>query len=137
MARFVADASATMPWCFEDEATSWSDGLLERVIAGDVIVVPAHWSTEVSNALLMAERRSRIQPGRAELFRDQLDGLFIEMQPSALAEIAKTVLALGRKHRLTAYDAAYLELAMRLDVELATLDGELRLAALSEGVVLA
>jgi len=59
------------------------------------------------------------------------------MQPSALAEIAKTVLALSRKHRLTAYDAAYLELAMRLDVELATLDGELRLAALSEGVVLA
>jgi predicted nucleic acid-binding protein len=60
MAVFVVDASAALAWCFEDEASSWSDGLLERLRQGGQIVVPAHWPTEISNGLLVAERRKRI-----------------------------------------------------------------------------
>jgi hypothetical protein len=60
MAVFVADASATLAWCFEDETNNWTDGLLDRLQHGDRIVVPAHWPTEILNGLLVASRRKRI-----------------------------------------------------------------------------
>ena len=85
---------------------------------------------------MMAERRSRIAVGKAERFWDVLGRLRIEMQAPAAPFRAKEMLTLGRKHRLTVYDAAYLELALRMGVALATQDGELRDAALKEGVVL-
>jgi predicted nucleic acid-binding protein len=55
MAIFVVDASAALAWCFEDEASSWTDTLLERLGNGDRIIVPAHWPTEISNGLLVAQ----------------------------------------------------------------------------------
>jgi len=61
-AGFVADASATLPWCFEDEATAATEALLERLRAGEPAIEPAHWPTEVMNALIMAVRRGRIDP---------------------------------------------------------------------------
>ena len=60
MTTFVADASVTLAWCFEDKGTASTDGLLERLGAGDRITVLAHWPTEVSNGLLMGVRRKRI-----------------------------------------------------------------------------
>lgn len=60
MAIFVVDASAALAWCFEDEASSWTDGLLERLRQGDQVIVPAHWPAEVLNGLLVAARRKRI-----------------------------------------------------------------------------
>lgn len=60
MAIFVADASASLPWCFEDEATMWTDGLLERLKTGDRILVPAHWLLEMTNGMLVAVRRKRV-----------------------------------------------------------------------------
>jgi len=68
MAIFVVDASAALAWCFEDEASSWTDGLLERLRRGDRIVVPAHWPTEILNGLLVASRRKRIKPDQPALF---------------------------------------------------------------------
>lgn len=68
MAPFVVDASATLPWCFEDEATAWSESLLDLLSRGEQAYVPAHWLIEISNGLLTATRRQRIMPGRAELF---------------------------------------------------------------------
>ena len=65
MAIFVVDASAALAWCFEDEASSSADGLLERLRQGDQIVVPAHWPAEISNGLLVASRRKRIKAGQA------------------------------------------------------------------------
>ena|ERR1039458_2505867 len=59
MPGFVADASATLPWCFEEEATPATEALLERLRAGEPAVVPAHWPTEVMNGLIMAVRRGR------------------------------------------------------------------------------
>ena len=72
MAVLVVDASAALAWCFEDEASSFTDGLLDRLRHGDQIVVPAHWPTEISNGLLVALRKKRIKAGQPELFWDEL-----------------------------------------------------------------
>jgi predicted nucleic acid-binding protein len=136
MAIFVVDASAALAWCFEDEANSWTDGLLERLRRGDRIVVPAHWPTEILNGLLVAERRKRIKSGQAMLFWDELSRLPIETEPPLAASQAKTVLALAEKHTLTVYDAAYLELAQRRNLSLGTVDTDLRKAAQVEGIAL-
>jgi len=136
MQTFVVDASATLPWCFEDEATSWTEGLLDRLRDGDRIVVPAHWPTEVSNGLLMAVRRKRIQRGRPELFWDLLSVLPIAVELPLSAEQAKVILAMSERYELTVYDAVYLELAKRMALPLATLDSALIKAASLEGVLL-
>jgi predicted nucleic acid-binding protein len=135
MAIFVVDASAALAWCFEDEASSWTDGLLERLRRGDQIVVPAHWPTEISNGLLVALRRKRISAGQPALLWDEFARLPIETELALTASQAKTVLALGEKLGLTVYDAAYLELALRRQLPLGTLDADLRKAAQVEGVV--
>jgi len=134
MAIFVVDASAAPAWCFEDEASSWTDGLLHRLRQGDRIEVPAHWPAEISNGLLVALRRKRIKPGQPASFWDELARLPVEMEPPLTPSQAKTVLALSEKHGLTAYDAVYLELAQRHNLPLATLDADLRKAAQTEGL---
>jgi predicted nucleic acid-binding protein len=136
MAVFVIDASATLPWCLKDEESAWTIGLLRRLGTGDRILVPAHWPTEVSNGLLMATRRKRIPVGRSALFWDELAFLPIAVEAPLSPAQAKSVLVLCDRHGLTAYDAAYLELAMRIASPLATLDDALRRAAPSEGVSL-
>jgi predicted nucleic acid-binding protein len=136
MPTFVADASVALPWCFQDEATKWTDGLLDRLRGGDRIAVPAHWPTEISNGLLMALRRRRIQPGRPGLFWDDLAALPIDVEPPLTPNQAKSVLALCERHGLTVYDAAYLELAKRKGLAIATQDSDLIEAARLEGVSL-
>ena len=136
MAIFVVDASAALAWCFEDEASSWTDGLLERLRQGDRIVVPAHWPTEILNGLLVASRRKRIKADQPALFWEEVARLPIEIEPAITSSQAKTILALGEKHGLTVYDAAYLELAHRRQLPLGTLDGDLRKASQIEGVAL-
>lgn len=81
MAIFVVDASAALSWCFEDEANSWSDALLDRLRQGDQIVVPAHWPTEILNGLLVASRRKRIKADQRALLWEQILGLPIEVEP--------------------------------------------------------
>jgi predicted nucleic acid-binding protein len=136
MAIFVVDASAALAWCFEDEASSWTEGLLQRLRQGDGIVVPAHWPTEILNSLLVASRRKRIKPDQPALFWDELARLAFEIEPPLSASQGKAVLVLGEKHSLTVYDAAYLELAHRRQLPLGTLDTDLRRAAQAEGVAL-
>ena len=72
MTIFVADASVSLAWCFEDEASTLADKLLDRLRQGDRIVVPAHWPTEISNGLLVASRRKRIKADQPGLFWDEL-----------------------------------------------------------------
>ncbi len=136
MAVFVVDASTAMAWCFEDEASSWTDGLLERLRQGDRIAVPAHWPAEVLNGLLFASRRKRIKPDHPTLLSDELSRLPIETEPPFAASQAGTVLALSERYGLTVYDTAYLELAHRRQLPLGTLDTDLRKAAQAEGVLL-
>ena len=75
MPGFVADASATLPCCFEEEATPATEALLERLRAGELAIVPAHWSTEVMNGLLMAVRRGRLDFERVSRFARDLAAL--------------------------------------------------------------
>jgi predicted nucleic acid-binding protein len=136
MAGFVADASATLPWCFAEEATAATEALLDRVQRGEEVLVPAHWPTEVMNGLLMAVRRGRIDHARVARFARALAALPIRIQPPPAPAAWDPVIDVAFDYQLTVYDAAYLELARRTGLPLATLDGDLRKAAPAAGVAL-
>ncbi len=136
MGGFVIDASTTLSWCFADEATPWTEALLDRLQDGEEVFVPAHWPTEVMNGLVMAVRRSRIDLDRLARFASDLSSLPIRIEPPHAPAAWSAVLEVATKHRLTIYDAAYLELAQRTGLPLATLDADLRKAASAEGVAL-
>jgi predicted nucleic acid-binding protein len=129
----VIDASVALSWCFEDEASEATDQLL-RQLADMVTVVPAHWHLEVANVLALAERRRRITLADSAEFIDLLETLDIEHDDETSERAFGRVLDLARGENLTAYDAAYLELAMRLGIPLATKDGALQAAARRVGV---
>jgi len=131
----VIDASVTLPWCFEDEAKPGTDRLLFDLRAGGTAVVPAHWPLEVLNSLLVAVRRGRIPREKIERFWSDLTALPIRIQPTEMAAWSG-IQRLAEQYRLTAYDAAYLELARRIGLPLATLDSDLRKAATAAGTAL-
>src|SRR5580658_9399182 len=106
----VIDTSLTMAWCFEDEATDDTDVILDRLLE-DEAVVPPLWQSEVTNVLLVAERQSRITEAQAARFLDLLTQLPIRIDAAPTDPTA--ILAAGRRHGLSAYDAAYLVLAER------------------------
>jgi predicted nucleic acid-binding protein len=123
---FILDCSVTMTWCFEDEADRYSDGVL-AALATNSAVVPALWFLEIVNVLLVGERRGRLRPEDSRRFLEQLGDLPISMD--AAIPDAVDLLALGRTHGLSAYDATYLHLAMRERLPIATRDRSLRAAA--------
>ncbi len=129
---FVIDASVAASWCFPDENDAQADAAIDR-LASDETVVPALWWFEIRNVLVVSERRGRIDPAGTAAFLADLGRLPIRIDRHPDSEL---VLTLARKHRITAYDAAYLELALRLDAPLATLDRALASAAAAEGVTL-
>ncbi len=133
MTSFVIDASVALCWCFEDEATEATDQLLRRLEEA-VVVVPSHWYVEIANVLALSERRRRITPADTAEFVELLEGLMIDPDDEPRGRAFGQVLSLARGERLTAYDAAYLELAMRLGLPLATKDVALRDAAVRLGV---
>ncbi|WP_409408999.1 type II toxin-antitoxin system VapC family toxin [Acidithiobacillus ferriphilus] len=132
---FVADASVTLAWYLRDEDVESANRVRERLL-GEGICVPAHWALEVCNALLAAARRGRITMLELrELVPDlRLLPETIDHQTDAAAWSA--TLGIAEEHRLTIYDAAYLELALRRKLRLATLDKRLHGAALALGVAL-
>ena len=77
MPGFVIDASATLPCCFAEEATPWTEGLLDRLQGGEEVRVPAHWPIEVMNGLIMAVRRKRIDLDRVARFAGVSDGAYV------------------------------------------------------------
>jgi predicted nucleic acid-binding protein len=127
MAAFVPDASATLTWFFQDETSTWTETLLARLKSGDTAIVPQHWPLEVANAFLAAVRRGRVD----------LLSLPIRIDSTHGEAMLGQVLAYAEQYVLTIYDAACLELALREGVALATLDNDLRKAALAAGVPLA
>lgn len=127
----VIDASVTMAWCFEDEATDATDALLETV-AGEGFLVPALWRAEVANVLLVAERRGRVTPAQRDRFLALLDQVPITVESTPPDSAA--LIWLAEKHGLSAYDAWYLWLAIRTGATLASLDASLVAAARSAGV---
>ncbi|MFQ5381602.1 MAG: type II toxin-antitoxin system VapC family toxin [Dehalococcoidia bacterium] len=131
----VLDASVTLAWWFEDEAHPTAEAALAR-LKSDPAIVPSIWPAEVANGLLAGERRSRI--GETDVARaiELLAALPIEVEPVRGLHAARPLLALARRSGLSAYDAEYLDLAIRLGCPLATLDGALAGAATQAGVPL-
>ena len=101
---------------------------------GDTLAVPAFWRHEVLNALLMGEKRKRLTNELIQTFIRDLERLPTEIDAPAAETVFHTTQDLCRKHGLTAYDAAWLELAIRHRIALGTADGALERAALTEGI---
>jgi predicted nucleic acid-binding protein len=131
--QFVIDASVVMAWCFEDEANPYADEVLESFTRATALA-PIIWPLEVSNVLVVAERRGRITAADAVRFLNLLRQLPIIVVEEAATRIFGEILALARQQGLSVYDAAYLDLAMRSGLPLATQDAVLREAAARCGV---
>lgn len=130
---FVLDCSVALAWFFADEANSYADSIARR-LTDSRAVVPSHWPLEVANTLIMGERRNRSSESQAGVFLQFLRSLPIVVDEATASQAWSTTIRFAREQALTVYDAAYLELANRIGVPLATLDGRLRSAAAEVGV---
>jgi predicted nucleic acid-binding protein len=133
VSAFVLDASIAVAWCFEDEADPEVDALLDGRKARGA-VVPALWPLEVANVLVQAERRGRITMTTVDGRLAAFEALPITVDTTSWRRTGAAALALARLHGLTTYDAAYLELAIRQRLPLATKDKALRRTAAAVGV---
>jgi predicted nucleic acid-binding protein len=132
---FVVDASVAMTWLFQDEMTPATTGLLRR-LESEVAIAPTLWFLEVTNTLAVAERQGRVSAKQIGDFIAVLEGAQIEVDHETHQRAFSDLLTLCRKHRLSSYDATYLDLAVRRKLPLATLDEPLRKAAKKLGVKL-
>lgn len=130
---FVVDASVTLAWCFGDEASELADRALDR-LEHDEAVVPAIWPLEVANGLRTAERRGRLDLAGLAHVRELLTALPVQVEAVPLDAALGEVTELARQLDLTAYDAAYLALAARRGLAVATADERLRGACERAGV---
>lgn len=131
----VIDCSVTMARYFKDEATPYTNAV-RAALATERAAVPALWPLEVANVLLMGERRKRSTQAQATKWLRFLSALPIAVDTQTSALAFDPILNLARSHKLTAHDAAYLELAMRLGLPLAARDDALEKAAVAVGVIL-
>jgi predicted nucleic acid-binding protein len=128
----VLDASVCGCWAFDDEDHPIAARALSLADSG-TIHVPSLWWFEIRNLLLINERRNRLTEVKTQIFLGWMNSLQITLDRSP---VETTILQLARRHRLTVYDTSYLELALRANMALATLDQKLAAAAKSEGVTL-
>ncbi len=130
---FVVDCSVTMTWFFKDELTDNTPELLDRLSA-EPAVVPAVWFLEVLNVLALAERKGRATADESNAFLADLGKLDFHVDHHADGTVFSRLLPLCRTYQLTSYDGIYLDIAMRYQLPLATLDKPLRAAAGQLGV---
>lgn len=132
MSDLVLDASLALQWFLEDETDRKYSLAVLASLSEKRAVVPILWFYEAGNGLLMAYRRKRITLDQIDGFLTRLQALPIDAVQQTPAEILELP-ALARVHGLTNYDAAYLALAMRFNLPLATTDADLRKAVASAG----
>jgi predicted nucleic acid-binding protein len=128
---FVLDASASVGWCIDNQATEYSEAV-GRALETDSAFVPSLWRLELTNALRNACKRRVLDIVGAHGFLADLETLPITID--SVQPKASELLALALRHDLSSYDAAYLDLALRLQLPIATQDAALRDAALAAGV---
>jgi predicted nucleic acid-binding protein len=134
VSSLVLDASITLALQLQDENKEGVDVIGEQIVLNGAIV-PFHWPIEVANSLAMAARRKRITMAQRDEIVADLQDLQIEIDRESELSVWGSTLLLSDSHGLTVYDAAYLELALRLKKPLATLDKALASAARKEAVV--
>jgi predicted nucleic acid-binding protein len=130
---FVLDSSVTVAWHFEDESDAYADAVGDALVL-KAAVVPSLWPLEVANALLVGERRQRTTEAKVSQFLTLLRALPIRVDEETTVRAWHDTLHLARARALSAYDASYLELALRRGLPLATLDDRLKGAAAAVGV---
>jgi predicted nucleic acid-binding protein len=130
---FVVDNSVVMSWCFEDEVTPYTEAVLDALRYGRALV-PALWAYEAANVLAVAVRRKRLTRPDAQRFAEALRRLPIEVDGAPDRATVAPLFAAATGSGLSAYDAAYLELAQRAKLPLATADAKLKRAAKAAGV---
>jgi predicted nucleic acid-binding protein len=133
-ASFVADASVAVSWSIASQSSALTDRLLDSVAVGGVIAVPPLWPYEVSNSLMFLLRRRKIQKDDYATARSLLSKLSVSIDEESPRRAWVHLADLASEHGLTVYDAAYLELAIRKQLPLASRDTELNRAAVRCGV---
>jgi predicted nucleic acid-binding protein len=129
----VIDASFALALVLPDETSPAAD-IMAELLLHEEPVAPSIWVMEVANALLAAGRRGRLRQNDEGQVAQALRMLAVRVDPVDLDAAMANILPIARKHGLSAYDAAYLELALRTSSRLATLDRQLRKAAIAEGL---
>jgi predicted nucleic acid-binding protein len=133
MPALVIDSSVAAAWCFPDERTAYSNAVLQAISTPLEAVAPRLWAYEVRNSVLMGMRRNRISSADAQQFIESINELPIRLVDPVSYD---GVFSLAERHKLTVYDAAYLDLALREKLPLASLDNALCKAASNTGVTL-
>ena len=131
--EFVLDSSVTMSWYFKDEANPYANDVQKALAVGGA-VVPALWPLEVANILVMGDTAKRSTEAEASRWLGYLTKLPIRIDDESTRCAWSDVLHVARSYDLSAYDAAYLELAIRSGLPMASLDSQLLTAAVSAGV---
>jgi len=136
--RFVLDASVTLAWLLRDahsRTAAYAFDVLKRLRAPDTrIEVPATWSLEIANVVVRSEARGYVTEADSEAFLELLRSAPITVDPATAAVALTDTMQLARRYRLSAYDASYLELALRAGLPLATLDEDLAKVARKAGL---
>jgi predicted nucleic acid-binding protein len=136
LSRFVLDASVVLALCFPDENAGIALEVARRLADGDSALAPSFWPHEVLNAVLVGEKRKRISPEIARAFLEEVSALSVKLEEIPSTTVFNRIRSLSLKHGLTAYDAAYLDLAIETGLPLATLDNALVRASGSFGIKL-
>ncbi|MGB8693018.1 MAG: type II toxin-antitoxin system VapC family toxin [Steroidobacteraceae bacterium] len=134
---FVLDASVALSWLLEDAGAdqAYANSIFNSMKKPTAQAqVPAIWGLEIANVIAKSESRGLLLASRSQAFLNTLSALPIVCDFQTHANALNNTLQLSRQHHLSAYDASYLELAMRLGLPIATLDGNLAKAALKGGV---
>lgn len=126
--QFVLDNSVVMAWCFQDQTNKYTEAVLDKLETAEAYA-PAIWPLEVGNVLLAAERRNLLSKADVTRFLSLLRSLPIIVEQESPDRMLTEILSLAREHRLSTYDASYLDLTMRLGLPLATQDKALTMAA--------
>ena len=132
--EWVVDSSIALAWALPDETSKEADRFLSRISMRSVLWVPALWWYEMANALLMAQRRKRLTEAERIRLMELYRRLPIRTDVALDSDIVWRLHTLATEHNLSAYDAAYLELAQRRGLGLATVDRRLRVAAQKAGM---
>jgi len=136
LTRFVLDASVALCWFFEGQKTAYTESVFECLARGDEAVVPVVWPLEVVNSLVVAARQKAITATQLETFVADLKELPVEVDLEGVERTYSSILRLSRQLQLSSYDAAYLDLALVEGLPLATLDKNLRAAAIRSRIEL-
>lgn len=135
MKRFVLDASVTLAWFLDRPTAPYADHVRQLLLRGNRAVVPALCKLEIANGFIMAERRGMLASSDTAEALKNLDVVIAQAVENSEDPVSmRSVLQAAREFRLTAYDAVYLETALRQELPLATLDRQLLAAALKAGV---